>query len=244
MYKMVVEISKNKWKNCGIKAIYYYNKGKNILELWLKMSNIEIQLGHSNIADVVLKRIRKHLGKKTKYITKEEKEQCKCYFENKKGVFIIEKLARDIIACCKLPEAIELRKKLGYNHDDIMIREETSIAEKIVKLFPNENIILNKKINDRKPDIWFKDYDCIVEVDEGNHENYVTDDEKEREEMFKRHNFKIFRCNPNDPSFNLFKFVGEINLHISKLREENVVNSVIDKIAKDFEKIVAVTKSK
>ena len=241
---MVVAISKNKWKNCGIKAIYYYNKGKNILELWLKMSNIEIQLGHSNIADVVLKRIRKYLGKKTKHITKEEKEQYKCYFENKKGVFIIEKLARDVTKCCKLPEAIELRKKLGYNHDDIMIREETSIAEKIIKLFPNENIVLNKKFNGRKPDIWFKDYDCIVEVDEGNHENYVTDDEKEREEMFKRHNFKIFRCNPNDPSFNLFKFVGEINLHISKLCEENVVNSVIDKIAKDFEKIVAVTKSK
>ena len=27
----------------------------------------------------------------------------------------------DIIDRCKLPEAIELRKKLGYNHDDIMI---------------------------------------------------------------------------------------------------------------------------
>ena len=61
--------------------------------------------------------------------------------------------------------------------------------------------------------------------------------------MFERHNFKIFRCNPNDPSFDLFKFVDEINFPISKLREKNVVNSVIDKTAKDFEKIVAVTKS-
>ena len=61
--------------------------------------------------------------------------------------------------------------------------------------------------------------------------------------MFERHNFKIFRCNPNDPNFDLFKFVGEINLHISKLREKYTANSVIDKIAKDFEKIVAVTKS-
>ena len=62
--------------------------------------------------------------------------------------------------------------------------------------------------------------------------------------MFKGHNFKISRCNPNDPYFDLFKFVGEINLHVSKLREKNVVNSVTDKTAKDFEKIVAVTKSK
>ena len=138
---MVVEISKNKWKNCGIKAIYYYNKEKKTVELWLKMSDIEIQLGHPNIADAVLKRIRKYLGKKAKYITEKEKEQYKCYFGNKKGVFIIEELARDLSERCKLPKVIELRKKLGYNHDDIMIQEETSIAEKIIKLFPNGNIV-------------------------------------------------------------------------------------------------------
>ena len=34
-----------------------------------------------------------------------------------------------------------------------MIREETSIAEKIVKLFPKENIKLTNKLNNRKPDI-------------------------------------------------------------------------------------------
>ena len=106
MYKMI-NIDKKTYENNNIEAIYYYNKEKNMLKLWLKMSDIEIQLGHTNIADVVLKRIRKHLGKKAKHITKEEKEQHKCYFENKKGVFIIEKLDRDIIERCKLPEAIE-----------------------------------------------------------------------------------------------------------------------------------------
>ena len=91
-----------------------------------------------------------------------------------------------------------------------MVREETSIAEKIIKLFPNENIVLNKKFNNRKPDIWFKNHNLIIDVDEGNHENYDSDDEKEREDMFKKHNFKIFQCNPNDPNFDLFKFLGEI----------------------------------
>ena len=62
--------------------------------------------------------------------------------------------------------------------------------------------------------------------------------------MFKKHNFKIFRCNPNDPNFDLFKFLGEINLHISKLGEKNAENKVINKIAEDFKKIVAVTKLK
>ena len=98
-----------------------------------------------------------------------------------------------------------------------MVREETSIAEKIIKLFPGENIVLNKKFNNRKPDIWFKNHNFIIEVDEESHENYDSDDEKEREDMFKKHNFKIFWCNPNDPNFDLFKFLGKINLHTSKL---------------------------
>ena len=62
--------------------------------------------------------------------------------------------------------------------------------------------------------------------------------------MFKRHNFKIIRCNPNDPVFNINKFLGEINSYVTKLREKKAVKQVINKIAKDFEKILAVTKSK
>ena len=107
------------------------------------------QIKHSNICDIVLKTIRKYCGQKTKDITEEEKQKYKVYLKDETGIFIIEKHTRDITEHCKLPEAIELRKKLGYNHDDIMILEETSIA----KLFPKENIALNEKFNNRKTDI-------------------------------------------------------------------------------------------
>ena len=73
-----------------------------------------------------------------------------------------------------------------------MVREETSMSQKIIKLFPHENIVFNKIFNNRKPDIWFKNNNIIIEVDEANHENYDSDDEKEREDMFKNHNFKFF----------------------------------------------------
>ena len=125
-----------------------------------------------------------------------------------------------------------------------MIQEEMSIAEKIIKLFPKENIELNKKFNNRKPDIWFKNYNLIIEVDEGNHANYDLDDEKDREDMFKKHNFKIFWCNPSNSNFDLFKFLSEINLYASQLHEKNYVNGVISKITDDFKKIIAVTKLK
>ena len=55
-------------------------------------------------------------------------------------------------------------------------------------------------------------------------------DEKEREDMFKKHNFKIFWCNPNDPEFDLFTFLGEINLYILKLCNNKEVNKVIKKL--------------
>ena len=100
------------------------------------MRGVELLTNHTNIYDLALKRIRKYCGKKTKDITEEEKEKYKAFFEGEAGIFIIEKLTWDIIEHCKLPEPIELRRKIGYNHNDIMIREETSIAEKIIKHFP------------------------------------------------------------------------------------------------------------
>ena len=57
--------------------------------------------------------------------------------------------------------------------------------------------------------------------------------------MFKKHNFKILDVTPYDPNFDLFKFLGEVNLYISKLREKNAANKVINKIAE-----VAVTQLK
>ena len=91
------------------------------------------------------KELKSVVEKKTKDITEKEKEKYKAFFESQTGILIIEKPTRDIIEHCKLPEAIELKKKLGYYHDDIMIREETSIAEKIIKLFPKEKLLLLMK---------------------------------------------------------------------------------------------------
>ena len=130
--------------------------------------------------------------KKIKDITEKEKQKYKAFFKDKDDTFIIAKRTCDIIEHCKLPKAIELRKKLGYNHNNIMVREETSIAEKIIEIFPHENIVLNKRFNNRKPDNWFENCNFNTEIDEGNHENYDSDDENERKNMSKRHNFKIF----------------------------------------------------
>ena len=91
VYKMVVRITKEAWEKCGIKTLIYHNKEEKINELWQKISDIEIQHGHSNNADVVLKRIRKYLGKKKKKnITKKEKKNTK-HFLKVKRIFLLLK---------------------------------------------------------------------------------------------------------------------------------------------------------
>ena len=89
-----------------------------------------------------LKKNKKNYGKKTKSITEKEKQKCKAHFKGETGISII-KLRRDIIEYCKLPEAIELRKKLGYNHEDIMknyakkMQQIKRITKRLIKLPKN-----------------------------------------------------------------------------------------------------------
>ena len=72
---MVAEITKEIWGKCGIKTVKHYNKKEYIIELWQKMSDLEIQLRHANIANFVLKRIRKYCGKKRHYRRRKTKMQ-------------------------------------------------------------------------------------------------------------------------------------------------------------------------
>ena len=66
----------------------------------------------------------------------------------------------------------------------------------MIKFFPNENTVLNKKFNNRKPDIWFKNHNLIIEVDEGYHENFDSDGEKKEKACLKSIVLKFFDVIP------------------------------------------------
>ena len=109
---MVAKITKETWEKWGIKSVKDYNKKEDIIELQQKVSYLKTQnTKHSNICDIALKRIKKYYGKKSKNIMEKEKQKYKAYFKGERGIFIIEKLTRVITERCKLPKAIELRKK-------------------------------------------------------------------------------------------------------------------------------------
>ena len=64
---------------------------KKVIELWHKMSDVETQTEHSNIDDVVLKRIRKYCGKKNKRHHKRQKKKKTKHFLKVKRVFLLFK---------------------------------------------------------------------------------------------------------------------------------------------------------
>ena len=61
---MDLKITKETWAKCGITTVKYYNKKKDIIELWQKMNDVRRETGHLNISDSALKRIKEYCGKK------------------------------------------------------------------------------------------------------------------------------------------------------------------------------------
>ena len=89
---MALKTTKETWGKCGIQTIEYYNKKEDIIELWNKMRDVEIQRNHININDLALKRIRKYCGKKTKDIEGEEKEKYKAFLKVKQVFSLLKNL--------------------------------------------------------------------------------------------------------------------------------------------------------
>ena len=143
-----------------------------------------------------------------------------------------------------MPEFIGSREKLEYNHGNIMVCEETSIGSKIIKLFPNEKLLLNKKFNFRKPDVWFADLNFIIKIDEGNHPRFDDNDEREKACSKKDFVVKLFNVIQLTLLLIFTNFLGKINCYITKLHEKEAVNLVINEIAGDFKKMITIAKSK
>ena len=90
IYKLVLKITKETRGKCGITTVKYYNKKKDIIELWQKMNDVKRETGHLNISDTALRRIKKYCGKKIKDITEKEKKNTK-HFLKIKMVFLLLK---------------------------------------------------------------------------------------------------------------------------------------------------------
>ena len=118
MYKM--KTSAETWKECGIKTAIFNNLTKNKKELWLKMHDAQVELGVKDMSDLVRKEIYGIFN--TINPTEEQIWDYKAWFDD--GIYINEEITLKIIMYCRIPTAIELRFKFGFNQDDITLIKE------------------------------------------------------------------------------------------------------------------------
>ena len=96
-----------------------------------------------------------------------------------------------------------------------------------------------------KIDLYFYEHKLEIQVDELGHNDRNTDYESKRQrEIENELNCIFIRTNPDAADFNINELNNQIFKHIIQSKEKNAVNKVINKIAEDFKKIVAVTKLK
>jgi len=69
-----------------------------------------------------------------------------------------------------------------------------------------------------KVDLYFENYNLVIECDENNHNDRNPEKEKQREEYIKSQGKHIIRYNPNEENFDLSNVLNKINLYIMKIK--------------------------
>ena len=77
-----------------------------------------------------------------------------------------------------------------------MVREETAIAQKIIKIFPHEDIMLNTIFSNRKPDISFKNHNLLLKLMKETTKSMTQMMKKKQKTRLKRIILKFFDVNP------------------------------------------------
>ena len=143
------------------------------------------------------------------------------------------------------PKTINFRSDLGFKQINLILKKEQSVIESIRDTFKGEDIRIQCTVLGYRIDLYFYEHKLAIEIDEIGNNDRNTDYETKRErEIKKQLNCVFIRTNPDAANFNINEPNNQIFKHIIQSKEKNAVNKVINKIAEDFKKIVAVTKLK
>ena len=103
------------------------------------------------------------------------------------------------------------RSLLGFKENDIFQTKEYSIKLKIKKVFPNEIINEQYKVNKYFIDLIFPVHKLGIRIDENSHMDRCDIKERERQEIIKKETgIKIIRINPDKENFDIFDEIGKI----------------------------------
>ena len=97
------------------------------------------------------------------------------------------------------------RSLLGFKENDILQRNKYSATLKIKKMFPNEIINEQYKVNKYFTDLIFCVHKLGIEIDENGHMDRCEIKEQEIQQIIKKETgFKIIRTNPDKKNFDIF----------------------------------------
>lgn len=170
------------------------------------------------------KAVKDHIDRKDILIWKEFKKdkeinavklQCQTKLINKTGVICFLQSSH------KCNEDFLLFFKDNFTVDYHIIKRLTKEEEyisNIIKTFEGEEMIQQYLVCNQKYkiDLYFPKYNLAIECDEHGHKDRNPEYDYIREtEIKKEIDCKFMRFNPDDKSFNLFKFINKIFKHIT-----------------------------
>ena len=171
---------------------------KNKELFWVKMIDVQNGLGLKNISDLLRKEMYGIF--ETKNITKEQKKKYKRTKEEINKEYVKSDLMEKIIKNCrgvkkcfdgvnrieKENQRENFRSVLGFKENDIFQRKEYSITLKVKKMFPNEIINEQRKVNKYFIDLIFPVHELGIKIDENGHMDRCEIKDQERQEIIKK----------------------------------------------------------
>ncbi len=156
-----------------------------------------------------------------KYNTFKNKVKYSFWYKNEFGGYVLRELItlegiKNILAFTVSYGQITLSKILNIDTTQIVvISPEIDCGHKIIETFKHEKCYHKYKIGTYYVDLFFEDYNLIVECDEHDHENYDPIEEEKREKYII--NYKINGNKNNFFRYDPFKQNFNINFVISDL---------------------------
>ena len=125
------------------------------------------------------------------------------------------------------------RCKLGFKLHDLKMCKEELVTIKIIKVFPNDKILLQHSVLNYQIDLYFFEHKLAIEVYEKGHTDRDEKKENEREEKIKKEfGFKFIRINPNAENYDIFVEIGKIKDYIAQSNEEAKIKEIKENLEK------------
>ena len=131
------------------------------------------------------------------------------------------------------------RELLGFNKNEVFESKEYPITKKIKKIFKNQKIIDQYRVEKCFIDLFFPVHKLGIEIDKNCHLDRPQIKEQEREETIKNAGITLIRINPDEKDFDvndeIQSFIYKSGLRIGEDLKKN-------KIIEDLERSVKIVK--